>query len=297
MNRIALALVLLALPCCAEPQPVEEKSLDIVLDGKPVARTMITPFTKDNPEVTYKVYTHLLDPATGAPITKGAGGKFTHHRGLFIGWKDTMVGGEDLDTWHMSNCYQAYGKTLDYTAPEGGAGHKIEVLWNKPDGTPFIREERTIAITPGDDGAHVADFGSRIESMEGTIQLRGDLQHAGMQVRLADEVAENEDGTEYVLPESAKVGDDDAVTGAWWACVNAEVGGKRRHVLHMTPPSNPGGVPVYSIRKYARFGAFFEPDVEQGKPLDLHYRVVWSDAPLDQAACQTLYDAFAKERP
>jgi hypothetical protein len=79
--------------------------------------------------------------------------------------------------------------------------------------------------------------------------------------------------------------------------VNAEVGGKRRHVLHMTPPSNPGGVPVYSIRKYARFGAFFEPDVEQGKPLDLHYRVVWSDTPLDQAACQKLYDAFAKERP
>jgi hypothetical protein len=25
--------------------------------------------------------------------------------------------------------------------------------------------------------------------------------------------------------------------------------------------------------------------------------VVWSDTPLDQAACQKLYDAFAKERP
>lgn len=294
---VVAALLLTALPCCAEIPPVEQKSIDITLGDKTLARTMITPFDKRHADETYKVYTHLLDPAVGAPITKGPGGKFPHHRGLFIGWKDTMLGDEDLDTWHMSNCHQAYGKTLDYTAPDGKAGHKLEVLWNRPKGEAFIREERTLEIGEVRDGVYVADFTSRLESLAGTVQLKGDLQHAGMQVRLSDEVSSHEDTTSYVLPASAVTGDDDAVTGAWWACVSAEVGGKRYSVLHMTPPSNPGGVPVYSIRKYARFGAFFEPTLETGKPLDLHFRVVWSDQPLDAAACQALYDAFAQERP
>lgn len=297
MFPIALALVLGALPCCAQTPPPEEKSIDIVLDGKTMGRTMITPFDRKHADVTYKVYTHLIDPATGTPITKGTGGKFPHHRGLFIGWKDTMVEGDDLDTWHMSNCHQAYEKTLDYALPEGRAGHRIEVLWKRPSGKPFIREVRTLEMGTLRPGVYVADFASQLETLAGKIEFKGDLQHAGMQVRLSDEVSTHEDTTTYILPAGAVTGEDDAVTGAWWACVSAEVGGKRYSVVHMTPPSNPGGVPVYSIRKYARFGAFFEPTLDADKPLPLHFRVVWTEEALDEAACQALYDAFAQERP
>lgn len=296
LTLTAVILLAAALPCCAQPVEVPEQSLKLFIDTKPVARTVVTPFDKASAEQTYKVFTHLMDPATGVDITKGAGGKFPHHRGLFIGWNHTHVGDRQHDTWHMKDCHQVFSQEMHYAAPEGRTGHKIEVMWNKPTRKPFIREERTIDAFMRD-GVYLVDFSSRLESIEEKIAFRGDLQHAGMQVRLADEVSTHEESTEYILPEGAVTGEDDAVTGAWWACCSAEVAGKRYWVLHMTPPSNPGGVPVYSIRKYARFGAFFEPDLEPGKPLSLHFRVAWSDQPLDRATCQKLYDAFAAERP
>ena len=43
--------------------------------------------------------THVLDFDGKEPITE-VYGKYTHHRGLFIGWKDTIVNGVDFDTWH-----------------------------------------------------------------------------------------------------------------------------------------------------------------------------------------------------
>ena len=37
---------------------------------------------------------------------------------------------------------------------------------------------------------------------------------------------------------------------------------------------------------------FFEPTLEEGKPVDLHFRIVISEEELDQAACAKLYDAY-----
>ena len=61
----------------------------------------------------------------------------------------------------------------------------------------------------------------------------------------------------------------------------------------MTPQDHPTGVPVYSIRRYARFGAFFESDLAQDKPLTVRFRILVSEAELDQAACQALYEAYS----
>jgi hypothetical protein len=61
----------------------------------------------------------------------------------------------------------------------------------------------------------------------------------------------------------------------------------------MTPKDHPTGEPVYSIRRYARFGAFFEPDLEEGTPLVLNFRIVLSQSELDQKACEALYKAYA----
>ena len=62
-----------------------KKYIDITHDGKTVARVM-TAYDESTPESkheTYKVYTHIFDKHGKAPITKGAGGAFTHHRGIF----------------------------------------------------------------------------------------------------------------------------------------------------------------------------------------------------------------------
>ena len=38
----------------------------------------------------------MFDAACSAPITKGAGGDFTHHRGIYIGWMKIGVNGKTL---------------------------------------------------------------------------------------------------------------------------------------------------------------------------------------------------------
>ncbi len=296
-----LLLVLgLGLSCGASDSKaatVDELGQDLLVDGKVWLRTMVTPFEKRgaaNREKTYKVYTHILDFAGKEPITKGAGGKYTHHRGLFIGWKDTLVGGKDFDTWHMSNCYQQLAEITE--GKDGGPKQVMKIDWSTLKGEPFIKETRTIAAKPGADDLRVIDFTSHLESVAGPIQLRGDLQHAGMQVRMANEVSEHEDSTQYTLPEGATEDDSDQVVGAWWTCCSPVVRGERYWLVHMTPPDHAAGIPVYSIRQYARFGAFWEPDLAPDKPLDVTFRVVVSKTELDRAACQALYDAYAESR-
>lgn len=266
--------------------------LPIQIDGKTWLQTQVTPFDPKDAETTYKVYTEILSFDGKAPITKGPGGKFPHHRGLFLGWKDTLIDGQDFDTWHMTNAIQQLNRVVSNKDGE----QALAVDWKTLDGKPFIEEHRTISAHAEGD-LRVIDFGSTLTALEHQIQLKGDLQHAGMQVRMAQEVAEHEATTQYILPAGAQTFEDDKVTGAWWACCSCEVGGKRYWVMHLSPPSTPGGVPVYSIRKYARFGAFFEPTLEPKVPLALHFRVIVSERELDQAACQALYDAYAKERP
>ncbi len=279
----------------ARREPVKEVGLDMQVDGTPWLKSMVTPYERrghENREKTYKVYTHLYDFEGKALITKGAGGKFTHHRGLFIGWKDTLVGDVDYDTWHMPNCYQQLNTVVENKPDSGKQVLKID--WSTLKGKPFICETRTLEAHAGKDGARIIDFTSHLESKAGDIPLKGDLQHAGMQIRLANEVSEHEETTSYILPEGIEEQDNNQVEGAWWVCCSAVVNEKRYWIIHMTPPTHPTGVPVYSIRRYARFGAFFEPTLKEDAPLDFRFRILVSERELDQKACQELYNAYAE---
>jgi hypothetical protein len=270
-----------------------QEGLELKLGDTPWLRTVTTPLSGPDLEETYKVYTHIYDFEGKSPITKGAGGKYTHHRGLFIGWKDTLIGDKDYDTWHMSNCSQAHIAWLELTGGADSASQVEEIRWNDELGETFITEFRTLRVAAAGDGMRAIDFQSKLRSMRGTIQLKGDLQHAGMQLRLANEVSEHEETTRYILPAGAEERDDDEVVNAWWVCCSAEVGGQRYWIMHMTPPTHPFGVPVYSIRRYARFGAFFEPTLEEGQVLELNFRVLVSEKELTPEQCQGLYEAYA----
>ncbi|MCP4641891.1 MAG: hypothetical protein GY851_15725 [bacterium] len=269
-------------------------SLDLAVDGSTWISTMITPLDEARRDRTYKVFTQIYDFAGEAPITKAWGGKYTHHRGMYIGWSDTLVGGEDYDTWHMSNCYQEHVQWVKTETSADRATQVEEIKWCPNGKDPFIKEIRTITASKGENGLRVFDFQSHLTSLAGTIQLKGDLQHAGMQVRMDNEVASHEDTTQYTMPAGAEELDNDKVVGAWWMCCSPMVRDKRYWVLHMTGADNACGQPVYSIRRYARFGAFTEPTLEEGKPLTLNFRIIVSENELGQAQCQALYDAFTK---
>ena len=299
MKRLpAFAIATLVAAGCAVAQsPVEHHYADIPLRGVTALRTQVTPLNEANREETYKVYTHLMDFEGEEPITKGPGGKFTHHRGLFIGWNHTLVDDERYDTWHMSSSYQQFDSWVTAPLPEGKeAGHTLVVNWNKNDGETIIRETRAIYAAQPEDHLRIIDFSSLLESNAGDIPLKGDSHHAGMQIRMHNEVSEHEETTDYILPEGAEEIANDEVIGGWWACAAVDVADKRYWVLHMTPPDHPGGEPMYSIRRYARFGAFWEPTLMADEPMALHFRIVVSSEPMDRDACQALYDAYAASR-
>ena len=273
--------------------------MDVRVGGITWLRTLTSPFDPENPELHYKVYTHLYDSEGVFPITKGTGGKYPHHRGLFIGWRETQVGDRTLDSWSRSGsdtkvlACQQWAAWKELAADAEGARQKALIQWFVEGEPPFMEEERTIrAFCPGE-GLRAVDFTSRLKSLGGTILLRGDPQHAGMHVRMAQEVAENESQTQFILPGKARVAGEDVVEGAWWVCASMPVRGRRYWVLHMTSPSLPSGIPLYSIRKYGRFGAFFESQVEEAKPLEAAFRIIWADTPLDMARCEELYQSFA----
>ena len=276
---------------------VAQDHYDLIVTGDHWLRTetpTYAPRGRDREE-TYKVFTHVYDFEGDGFLTKGSGGLYTHHRGLFIGWMQTSFGDETVDTWHMRGCYQTHVEWLDQEIGEPASRQVQLVEWRDKDHKPFIRETRTIAAKVGEGGRRVLDFQSRLEAVDRPVTLRGDLQHAGMQIRLANEVSEHSETTEYLLPDSAEVREDDEVVGAWWAGCNADIGGKRYGFVHMTRPDHPTGAPVYSIRPYARFGAFSEHDVTPGSPLELNYRIVVSKEPLTQAECDALFKAYSEE--
>ncbi|HNR30331.1 MAG TPA: PmoA family protein [Candidatus Hydrogenedentes bacterium] len=296
----SLPLLALAATACAAqdaPEPPFQDGVDLVVFDAPWLRTITPTYERRDHVNTYKVFTHVYDFDGVGPITKGPGGLYTHHRGLFIGWKDTLVDGTDFDTWSMDKCYQQHVAWLAFGNYGASTFQRQKIEWRDPRDTPFIEEIRTITATLGDMDVRIVDFGSRLTSLRGTIQLKGDLQHAGMHIRMAQEVVEHQDTTRYILPEGAEEREGDEVVGAWWVCASVVVRDKRYWVMHMSPRELPGGVPVYSIRRYARFGAFFEPTLEEGRPLDLTFRLVFSERELDRARCQALYDEFTEDLP
>jgi hypothetical protein len=298
MKRLAAAIAVLVFPVASasagDPPELEVRELDV--DGQTWLGAVHTPFQEAWREHTKKVFTHIYDFEGEAPITKGVGGKYSHHRGMFIGWRETRAGGGVWDTWHCPESYQEHARWLEAPAVEDGAAQRQEVFWREPGGEPFLQEIRTLAARPGPNGARVFDFTSELRATGGKVELRGDLQHAGMQVRLANEVSQHEDTTRYLLPAGAEERDNDKVVGGWWACCSAVIRGKRYWLAHMTPPDHPTGEPVYSIRRYGRFGAFFETDIEPGQPLTVTFRLVLSQKPMNQETCEALYETYAAER-
>jgi hypothetical protein len=287
-RRAALPLLaVLAMPAIAaaafELKDAQGDHLDVVLDGRTVARYMYA-FDASTPErlhETYKPYLHILDAEGKEPITKGPGGLYSHHRGIFCGWKIT-VAGKTYDFWHivrdLANAKKVFGKPHflmlhrrfeDLEAGADRAAFTAVIDWADPDGKTLVQERRTMTLArvPAPALAQV-DFATRLKAVAGDTDFGGDPEHAGVQYRPADQVDTKK--TVYVFPEG--VTDVKQEKDLPWAAVTYVLGGKTYSVLAVNHPDNPKGTVWSAYRDYGRFGAYPVFRVKEGAEQVLRYR-------------------------
>ncbi len=260
------------------------KHMDLTWAGRPVLRYMyeaLDDSSKERRELTYKPFHHLFDPTGKVLLTKGAGGQFTHHRGLYYGFnKVTYRVGKTADVWHCTgDAHQSHQKFLSQEAGPVLGRHRVEIHWHGQGKEVFAREEREMTVynVPG---GHLVQFASRLHSAGGPVHLDGDPQHAGFHFRADNEVAATTKGqTFYVRPDGVGApgqtrnwpGNKDHVNLPWNA-MSFVLGGQRYTAAYLDRPQNPKEA-RFSERDYGRFGSYFVYDLDDERPLDVRYRL------------------------
>jgi hypothetical protein len=285
---------------------------------KHILRYINAPFddsTKEKREATFKVYHHLFDPDGQSLITKGPGGLYTHHRGLFYGFKATY-GPEGkritADTWHCPppsgdpkkpslEAHLEHEKLL--VAEAGGVVglHRVQIGWFGRDKERFAVEERELTVYRPAKGLMV-DFVSKLTPVKGTVMLDGDPQHAGFHFRASDEVAiaakDRKSGTYFLRPDGKGEVEkernwpaDKSMVDLPWNAMSFVVGGKRYTAAYLDRPTNPKEA-RYSERTYGRFGSYFVAECSETKPLTVAYRIWLQEGEMTGDAVQEKSDDF-----
>jgi hypothetical protein len=298
----ALPFLIVALTCALAAEPVaadftlNDKAgeyLDVVLDGKLLARYMDAhdTSTKERHDETYKPYLHVFDAAGDKPITKGPGGNFTHHRGIFVGWMKIGFDGKTYDRWHMKGGDIIHQKFLQQQAGPDSASFTSLTYWMNEADKPILEEERTMTFrrAPAPVRA-IIDLATKIKAEHGEIKLDGDPEHAGIQYRPANEIVAAE--TVYVYPrEKADAHNDRDYP---WVGETYTLAGKRYSVVEINHPENPRDTRFSAYRDYGRFGAFPVARIKAGDSLTLRYRFLIVDGEMPKAdTIQKLADDFS----
>lgn len=266
--------------------------LDVLQDGKVVARFM-TAYDKSTParlNETYKPYLHIFDAEGTAPITKGAGGDFTHHRGIFEGWMKIGVNGRTYDRWHMKGGEQIHQKFLAQKADAKGASFTSLVKWNGEGDEAILEDERTFTFLPAPAPYYaVVDVTTKIKALAGDTTLDGDPEHSGLQFRPAQEVDRSK--TTYIYAkEKADVHKD--VDYPWFG-ETFSLNGKSYSVVYLNHPENPKEARISAYRDYGRFGVFFKTSIPKGETLTLKVRFLIAQGELPTAeAIQKSWNAY-----
>ena len=293
----------------------EGDHVDLTFEGRPALRYMMPKLDEssaDKRNETFKPYHHLYSPDGATLLTKGPGGLFPHHRGLFFGFNQITYGdGKKCDTWHCTEkTYQSHEKILKQEAGAKGGWHRVAIDWHGRDGEVFAHEKRTVNIrrkqVDGVDGWQV-NFTSKLETADGKpIHLDGDPQHAGVQFRSSQEVPDKTaKETYYLRPDGkGKPGEfrnwdhkaPDSSTNKQsenlpWNALSMVIGGQRYTVVYLDHPNNPKPA-RYSERDYGRFGSYFVADVTEEKPLKVKYRLWIQPGEMTVDECNKLHQEF-----
>ncbi|MGA2032106.1 MAG: DUF6807 family protein [Thermoguttaceae bacterium] len=266
--------------------------LDVLLDGRVVGRYMYAcdRSTPQRQEETYKPYLHVFDAEGKAPITKGPGGLYTHHRGIFIGWQRILFQGKRYNLWEMGSGRIVHREFSVQKASPDQATVTSLTDWNDNAGKPIVEEQRTMIFRRAPAPFRLMiDFTATLTAPRGNVRFEADPEHGGVQFRPANEIVKKE--TVYVFPkEHAQVRTD---VDYPWVGETYTLKGKRYSVVDLNHPDNPKGTKFSAYRDYGRFGAYAKKEIASGQSLTLKYRFLIAEGAMPGAdAIQKCWDEF-----
>ncbi|MEX2574519.1 MAG: DUF6807 family protein [Balneolaceae bacterium] len=254
--------------------------MQLLSDGIPVIEYVYPVYNSDNVEETKKPYHHVFSPDGARHITKGVGGRYSHHRGIFFGYNRVRFNDRELDIWHAEDGERPEHASInhEWTGPVFG-GQEVIILWKDRVGDPFAEEVRRLRVFRRSDSATMIDIRTVLTSLAGTVELDGDLQHAGVQFRAAQYVSDNMEQSQFLRPEGweeypvdEEMGDPEQYTDLPWNAFRFFVDGEPYTVGYFSHPDNPQGAEM-SERLYGRFGEFVPAVIDEENPLVLRYRL------------------------
>jgi len=286
------------------------KYMDLEIGGKKALRYMYEHdlSSEDERMRTYKPFYHVFDMEGENLITKGDGGRYTHHRGIFLGWKTVTFDGKQYDFWHMKNVEpkgkkkkknkkkvtgpvkgvdQVHVKVLDKSVCAGGASLTSQINWITADDTVVISEQRKVTVAKRKCGAVAIDVNTKLTAVNGDVALGGDPEHAGFQFRAHNDVNEaaEPDKATYLYHKAgiAKKGKkgkkgvefaNKDLENLPWVAMNYGLNGKKYTVQHMNATSVPKPYTYSSGRYYGRFGSFPKAKIKSGDTLEMSWRII-----------------------
>ena len=252
-------------------------------------------------EATFKPFHEVYSPDGKQLVTKGVGGEFTHHRGLFYGFMRATYGKNTVDIWHCKgDTHQAAG---DLSISEAGpvmGRHRVRIDWNGVKKETFAEEIREVGAFAVPGGTLI-EFVSKLTPTNLPVKLDGDPQHAGFHFRASDEVAsKTKDQTIFIRPDGAgKPGTEvnwpvnKKHVDLPWLGMSFVVGGKRYTAAYLDRPTNPKEA-RFSERTYGRVGSYFVTTATKEKPLVVVYRVWLQEGEMKPEAIAAKSRAFVE---
>lgn len=260
----------------------------LMLGDNPVIQYEHPVFDMENIDGTSKPFHHVFDPVGSGLITKGSGGRYTHHRGIFYGYY--LFTGEDrkekvndrderINIWASFDGERAEHKRVikEFSGPVMG-GHVLEISWKDHDGKTLIQEIREIRVFKQPRGETLIDFSSQLRPTSGPVKLSGNAHHGGVQYRAAQYVADNPESTRFIRPEQwshlpadAENRGEENLHILPWDAMHHHIGDRMYTTSFLTHPDNPGKGEM-GERKYGRFGYYFPHDLTEDNPLNVNYR-------------------------
>jgi len=244
-----------------------------------------------------------------------------HHRGIFIGWNQLKSDLGVASLWGLGGSGKA-----NKDAPSSMRLVEIEriatdkdsativarIEWRAPTkdaagSNLLITETRTLRVSrPAGEVAAQVDTGFRLKAAR-DLSLGGDVQHAGIHLRVDQAVVARADDTSYLwAPATAPTagkgysktakGQAGSVVGKdlKWGEFLFPLHDRWYSALQMTAPQNP--VEEFSTREYGRFGFFFKRELKKDETLELKYRFLVREAAAPAATPKRSAEQIAQAR-